>query len=621
MESIEAKLVASAPDFEEEIMEEDDSIEEYKISADEPEMDIKAFFDDVRWLDAKSGKKPLIVRLENNDKFYDALVKMKREDEDLVNSDGGASLCCWPQHTILETQIGCATKFGATYFITPGSYCYLGLGVEFVKKLTLHVDSRGRCDGGSQQSFKDFTYVNVVQSSAAIVQLGRQQLCLGPGRYVIRNPAILVSRVNLNELVSQKFCTIVTEQAGEAVAGVPAHLVPDAVTRTEKLSGTYQECGAITFVRAQPSFCWVIQNVHGQLRTGTGLTMCRGGETFIDFVNRSQCSRTTRPFLLESRDKQTVKVRVQLEWQLLNAKVWVTRNGAFSDIFDAIEEITESLLRDAVAGLTYEACHQQATEGYEGLEKNVRETLKMEAEQLGGVLRSFEIRELKFPLLEELHNVRAKEEAVYNSKIADAQSERTQQEQDFRKQDQKREYKWKEAIKAQEHRIQLHVRNAEEKLKKLEAESKEELTAQESKLNIALHRLRLERDQEIIKQQQEKERAESRNREAILVEKSKADQKVRAALADAASITSKTSATAEAKLAMARADAKAADLIGSAYRNNDAYLQLELARMTSAIQVARAQALSEALGKNSGAMLPPSLQDELVAYNPLAKAE
>ena len=107
MKSLEAQEAqASAPfDFPEEIMEEDDSVAEYQKSADEPEMDIKAFFDDLRWLETKDGKKPLIVRLDNNEKFHHALKKMERDDEELVNNDGGASSCCWPRYVVLETQI------------------------------------------------------------------------------------------------------------------------------------------------------------------------------------------------------------------------------------------------------------------------------------------------------------------------------------------------------------------------------------------------------------------------------------------------------------------------------------------------------------------------------------
>lgn len=52
-------------------------------------------------------------------------------------------------------------------------------------------------------------------------------------------------------------------------------------------------------------------------------------------------------------------MRVQLRWRLVDAKTWVLRQGASEDIFDAIEEIAQAMLRDAIAANTYEDCMRQ----------------------------------------------------------------------------------------------------------------------------------------------------------------------------------------------------------------------------------------------------------------------
>ena len=93
------------------------------------------------------------------------------------------------------------------------------------------------------------------------------------------------------------------------------------------------------------------------------------------------------------------------------------RQGASEDIFDAIEEIAQAMLRDAIASQSYEDCAAQAQEGYEGIEKVVRAGLAHETEELGGRLLGFEIRELCFPLLDQRNAQRAEQEAKQTEQL------------------------------------------------------------------------------------------------------------------------------------------------------------------------------------------------------------
>jgi len=53
----------------------------------------------------------------------------------------------------------------------------------------------------------------------------------------------------------------------------------------------------------------------------------------------------------------------------------------------------------------------QATKGYDGIEGVVRPRLAEETQLLGGILLGFEIRELRFPLLDLRNQNRAQQEA------------------------------------------------------------------------------------------------------------------------------------------------------------------------------------------------------------------
>lgn len=128
-------------------------------------------------------------------------------------------------------------------------------------------------------------------------------------------------------------------------------------------AGEWQTIGSLTFVRAEPGFAYVSQTANGELKLGVGFGLVRGGEVhrnlsmicfvtptiypsqvFKEFVDLQHHARTTRWYLrhylpskgiikyserfrMESKDRQEVKVRIQLRWCVQDPVIWVKRKG------------------------------------------------------------------------------------------------------------------------------------------------------------------------------------------------------------------------------------------------------------------------------------------------------
>jgi len=596
---------------------------------DEPSRDLKTYFDTP---EQHKDCQKLILRCpvsktENGKqvpyKIYDALKQIQRlgkdgkPAEELV-AESGTTYCCCCETVVNQGQIGLATKFGETYFLPPGTYWWLGWGVSLDR--VQDVEDSGVA--GTDLVWKDVTWLNVSDSNVAVVQVGKKQLILGSGRYLLRAPARLVgNRVHLQKLANKGTVKQYTEEAGVPLPGQDPRDVPDKVTEKVVVSGAYQDCGAITFVRAEPGFCYVIQNVYGQLRTGIGMTVCRGGEVFLEFVDRQNYARTTRTFCLESSDRQEVRIRVQLKWRIENAKLWITRKGASADIFDAIEEISESMLRDAIASHSYEECHEQATQGYENIEKQVRGGLEMQCRALGGVLLGFEIRSLRFPLLERRNLNRAMQEAKFNEDILEEKRQLGVAIEAWKRADAELEYKQRKEREKVTHDAKMQVLRDSEDLKKMEKKAELDLAQQNFDIDKKLIVLDAQKQQQILSLKQNQDRVASQVKRELVDATGTADAQIQDAKAEAESVRQKSAAQAAAKLNLAESDAKAAALIGSAYRDNAAYMQLQIARMNAQVQEARAKAMAAAVDHNNLTMLPASLQKELSSFNTIALSE
>ena len=543
---------------------------------------------------------------------------LRRLDSYLLSEFSGTTGMC-SRYAILQGQIGFCTYYGRTHFLPPGHYFRIGLGC----KLHTIFDEVVPTNCGALMQWKDITYVNMPENFVCVVQEGDRQLVLGSGRYLLRSPTTLFGQVDVQQLANKMFCEAITESAGAPGAN---GVMQDEVTKVRLEAGEYQKVGAITFIRAQPGFCWVVQNSLGDLRTGIGFCVARGGEVFKRFVDYQNYARTTRPFLLESKDRQEVRVRVQLRWRLVDAKTWVLRQGASEDIFDAIEEIAQAMLRDAIAANTYEDCMKQAKEGYDGIENNVRPRLAEETQLLGGFLLGFEVRELRFPRLDSRNVHRAQQEAKLSEELL---------EQKRRLEIEAQENARKDALRAYENnmtKLQIEHTTAMELLKEKHEVAKTMSAATvkkaQSEADIMLKTVQLKADNEsqILKLKYDEEKQKSVQNVRMLEFKQAIDEQemrqqneaeitISAAKAEAEARLAKSQADAQARLVLAEAESKSAELMGVSYTKNAEYVKFKLAEMHATVAKERATAMSTAMSNNKSAMMSPELQRELAVLD------
>lgn len=314
-------------------------------------------------------------------------------------------------------------------------------------------------------------------------------------------------------------------------------------------------------------------------------------------------------FALESSDRQEVQVRVQLKWRLEQAKIWAQRKGASEDIFDAIEEIAESLLRDAIAGQSYEECRSQAQLGYETIEKAVKETLEEETETLGGKLLSFEIRQLRFPLLEKRNDNIAHQKAYMDEKMYTEMNELKIEESDRTRIEETLLFRHQEEIRQISHDLEMQLLSDKERLQKMVAKAELDKARQNYDMDKRQQELEAQKLQQILELQQLEDKVAAKSKREVIEAKGRADEAIQDATAAADAIKAQADAKAFAKLTLAQSEAKAAELIGSAYRGNERFCDLQIARMHAVVSEKRAEALARAQ------MLPPDLQAELSKFS------
>jgi len=579
-------------------------------STDEKSMDLKSLLQSFHD-DKEEDSRKLIVKLNQHDDIFDALKQM---DPNLISTLAGDSCCCCFRHNVETGQIGCATRFGKTFFFRPGAYMWTGIGVRFMKIKNIQETEGNQGDGnqgdgnqgdgnqgdGHQFKWMDISYLNISETNVAVVQKGRKQLVLDSGRYLMRDPAVSYGLVNIQNLTEKKHVIAITEQERNGV---------DVDIKVKIKAGSYQHAGAVTFVRAEPGFCYVVQDLKGMLRTGVGMTICRGGEVFLEFIDRQNYARTTRAFTFESSDRQQVQVRVQLRWKVEKAKLWIQRRGAFDDIFDAIEEITESLLRDTIAGQTNDDCRQQAANGFETIEKAVMDPLKDETGHLGGVLLGFEIRTLRFPFLDRRNKERADKEDILNQQLQDAKRQLGIDIENRKRQEANLLYTQSEDMREVTHSIKMQKLKDKEKLDKLSARAELEKAEQNFDLQKRQLMLEAEKKQQIMELQQEELKVTAEVKRQLIEQTGIADEAIQDAKAEAEAVKATAGAKAYAKLTLATSEAKAAERIGAAYKGNEHFMELQIAKMHEKVLNKRAIALARAQ------MLPEDLQQELSRFS------
>lgn len=541
---------------------------------------------------------------------------LKRMDPSLTSTFAGNVNCC-TRFAILQGQVGLCTYYGRTHFLPPGNYFRIGLGC------TLHQihNELDPTSSGQLLLWKDITYISMSENHVAVVQEGDRQLLLGSGRYLLRSPTTLYGDVDVQNLKQKVYCDAITESA--EVDGT------DKQSRVRLEAGEWQKAGAITFVRAQPGFSWVLQNTTGELRTGVGFTVARGGEVFKRFVDYQNYARTTRAFMLESQDRQEVRVRVQLRWRLVDAKTWVVRQGASVDIFDAIEEITQSMLRDAIAGNTYEDCANQATKGYDGIEGVVRPRLAEETQLLGGILLGFEIRELRFPLLDLRNQNRAQQEAKLSEELLEQKRRLEIEAQENARKEAARQHDNKRVREQIEHSTNMEILNEKQEVAKMTSAATVTKAKSESEIMLKTMQMKADNEAQILKLKNEENKIKAAQQLKMMAFKQKLEEEQLAqqatavellskAKADSDAMVAKAQAEARARLKLAEAEAKATELIGKSYTQNAEFVKFKLAELQKDVAITRAQCLAKAMDSNKGAMIPADLQRELAAMESVA---
>lgn len=556
----------------------------------------------------------LIRKLDPSESFLDGIRSLNEEQlkavgRPLLTDLTGDSLCCCCADTVLQGQVGCTTKWGQTHLFPPGNYFWRGWGVSSMR---IHDIDGVDDDTGATFHFQDLAYVNLQENNLGVAQVGENQYILGSGRYILRSPATMYGKVDVQSLKVTVTLKAVTEEAGECKPGQDPRLVPDVTREKSLVAGHFTNVkDTVTFARARPGFCYAYQETSGALVTGIGMTICRGGQKFIGFFDRQNYGRTTKRFILESKDRHEVAMRVQLRWRLQNVRKWIRCKGAYLDIFDAIEESAQAALRDAIAGNTYEECMSQARQGYEGIEGAVKDKLREKTAELGGILLGFEIRELRFPLLEQRNAQRAEKESQMSERLLEQKSTLLLEEERRKRAEAKTDFDMRVEKFKLEHSGALQVLVDQATLEKMSANATREQSEQKLALVKSEALLRGQEKMLDIELKTLEAKAVAVNEVRLISAKGEADKKLQTARAVAESVKEKAAADAVSKVEMAAADAKAAQLIGAAYTSNPAFLQLEMETLNNTMLNARAKAMETALRANPTVLMPVDLQREM----------
>mmetsp|Transcript_6698 Transcript_6698/g.9471 ORF Transcript_6698/g.9471 Transcript_6698/m.9471 type:complete len:551 (-) Transcript_6698:175-1827(-) len=533
----------------------------------------------------------------------------------MISTANGNNGCC-TSIVITEGQLGLGYKNGRTHFVPPGNYIRLGYQVNFERI----VEEETQNNVGTKFSHQDISYINLPENHVAVVQGETNQYTLVAGRYIIQKPIRVYGICNVQNLKNKVYTKAITESP--AIGIYPDGCPKDKHTQVSLKAGEFQQIGSLTFVRAEPGFGYVVQASNGNLRYGVGFGLIRGGEVYKEFVDMHHHARSTRWFKMESKDRQEVKVRVQLRWKIRDPVRWTRRKGTNSDIFQAVEENIQALVLESVTGHTYEHCMIEAGRGFSGFEKVMRPRLQKHIESLGGTLLGFEIRDIRFPLLHSRNKDRAKKEAQVQETILEEKRKKEIEDAKRVRKEAARAFQMIVSQKEKTHKTNLYSLQSQREVKKQEVESKlAEMVAEAEAKTQEIVLTARKREQEISQQIALLE-ANGVNERKQIMEKAKADERLLRAKADAQCEKVVAEAKAKALLVEAKAKARSAELLGTAYKANEGYVHLIKAVINKEILRKRGNALAEALSVNKAALMPEKLQRELAmvqkGFSPIA---
>jgi len=531
---------------------------------------------------------------------------------------------CWFSYTVLKGQIGCATRNGKTHFLPPGNYCCIGVGTTVHQILNIQNEN----NSGTLLQWKDVSYVCLPENHIAVVQMGNQQVTFGSGRYILRRPVVLAATDTSNGIVDvqnlrvKKYSVAYTEQVDMNSHGYRAGRPQEKVVAQRIASGAYEKCGSLTFIRPEPGFAYVVQDAKGNLISGSEFKVARGGEVFKEFVDMQHHARTTRMFRMESKDRQDVKVRAQIRWKIVRPLQWVQRKGTCHDIFEAIEETVQALLRDSISGCTYEDCRTEAGRGFQGFETKIKPKLISHISSLGGLLLGFEIREVRFPLLEERNKVRAEKEAKMKEELLKQQRQMDIDNAVRVLQNAKRDFINKKAKIAQDHK--MNIMKLRKKKEIYEEELDSELGERKIEIDTEVRKIKLEGEylSNKIGHEIETLKVEEAAKRNLLKKESKAQIDLLNAEAEANFKITIAEAKAEAQLLISKAQAARTTLLGAAFKENPQYVNHEVTKLNAQILKARAKALASALSNGKATLMSDKVQRELAivegGFSPVA---
>jgi len=531
-------------------------------------------------LPEQEGPVKTYYKLQPGENFIQGLKKM---DPGLV-SKAKSDMTVFAVHTVLEGEIGKALHHGRTKFYGPGNYGALGPGKEWLGTEKL------RKDGDDIVVHQDVTLLSLAENQLAVMQVGKTQYPVGSGQYIIRHPTVLEGKpIDIQKLGEKHLTTVITEgtkQSRDPDTGKTITIYEQG--KRELNAGWTAKAGAITLIRPEPGFQYVVQHASGY-RVGSEYTYGRGEETFLGFMNYLQQSRTTKRFSFFSLDRQRAEMTVQLTWIMKDGVKWLTKGRAYEDPFDMLEEKAEAFFRDAIGAMDYKSALREKTDGFNTIELEIFTKLSNAASSLGAKLISIEVRELSFPTLEAQEVTLAAKEAETRAKKLEAQ-----REIELRKLEDEK-IAALEAAKADRARISAQADAQKKKIEDATALSQVEA---ESLQNMARQKGRAEEEKAHLKSEQEVALLKGETAKLI-------------AQNDAEVLAVKERAKNTMALEKAQTDAKAAAAMAEVLINNPTLLELKKMEIWADVEKERYRTIA-AFAKNPNALLPEALSRDLL---------
>lgn len=557
-----------------------------------------------------------LIALSGEESFFDGIKKL---DPKLL-TDLPNNLGLTRKYTVLEGQVGLSSHYGNPIFFPPGNYAMRfrpGWGGMVVQSLQVSSSVPGAgsaaygaaistASGQVVNSFEHMgiRYLELKKDEMAVVQDDREQIILGCGRYVLRTPTKLMGVVNVKQLTSTDRVRVITENAVDT-APVPSAAAGKAgpgATRTiaevnrkvvELTAGTRQSINAVTFMRPEPGFVAVVESADGRLSTARGFQIIPGSDKFIGFVDVQQYARTTRAFAFQSTDRQEGQFTLNLTWRIADAPEWVANHGSYEDLFDALEEIVQSLMRDVLGAMPYKQALSMKETGYQEIEEKVMPALDKAAADLGGKVLSMQVRDLVFPLLATAEREQAEALAAINKSKMEAQNRLELQNISDTGSLAKEHAEQERRVQATEAEARVAKINKEKDLANAKADNELAMLQQSAQQTRKEAELTAVSRQRQIEAAIAEGQAESAARIQAVKAKSEAD-----------AIFARARAEAEAQRLMNEAQAAGIAALGETLKNNPNAAELEKLRIESEYQLKMMEQYRQAIVSNPNIVAP-----------------